>query len=135
MGVECHLFQLILVFCSHPQFMLLHFHSCCHHSLALGNVYCKCVAYLNQYLCLFVESVVLQSPWSVVEQGLLHVPKSLGPRLPHIYIYILKGNVESRDTVLNTWEVELYKVIVEDGKLNYDFIPTSLFGGCPLISG
>ena len=52
-----------------------------------------------------------------------------------IYIYILKGNVESRDTVLNTWEVELYKVIVEDGKLNYDFIPTSLFHGCPLIRG
>ena len=53
----------------------------------------------------------------------------------YIYIYILKGNVESRDTVLNTWEVELYKVIVEDGKLNYDFIPTSLFRGCPLIRG
>ena len=53
----------------------------------------------------------------------------------YLVLYILKGNVESRDTVLNTWEVELYKVIVEDGKLNYDFIPTSLFRGCPLIRG
>ena len=33
--------------------------------------------------------------------------------------------------MLNTWEVELYKVIAENGKLNYDFIPTSLFRGCP----
>ena len=53
----------------------------------------------------------------------------------YIYIYILKCSVESRDTVLNTWEVELYKVIAENGKLNYDFIPTSLFRGCPLIRG
>ena len=51
----------------------------------------------------------------------------------YIYTYILKGSVESRDTVLNTWEVELYKVIAENGKLRYDFIPTSLFRGCPLI--
>ena len=50
-----------------------------------------------------------------------------------MYIFILKCSAESCDTVLNTWEVELYKVIVEDGKLNYDFIPTSLFLGCPLI--
>ena len=34
---------------------------------------------------------------------------------------VLKCSVESRDTVLNTWEVELYKVIAENGKLNYDF--------------
>ena len=52
-----------------------------------------------------------------------------------VIIYILKCSVESRDTVLNTWEVELYKVIAENGKLNYDFIPTSLFRGCPLIRG
>ena len=36
----------------------------------------------------------------------------------NIYIYILKCSVESRTTVLNTWEVELCKVIAEDGKLN-----------------
>ena len=55
----------------------------------------------------------------------------------HIYrfSFILKCSVESCDTVLSTWEVDLYKVIAENGKLNYDFIPTSLFRGCPLIRG
>ena len=50
----------------------------------------------------------------------------------YIYIYIYKCSVESRYTVLNTWEVELYKVIAENGKLNYDFIPTSLSPFCAI---
>ena len=32
-AVECYVFLLIPVICSHPQFVLLHFHSCCHISL------------------------------------------------------------------------------------------------------
>ena len=51
-----------------------------------------------------------------------------------VYFYILKCSIESRDTVLNTWEVELYRVLAKNGKVNYGFIPASLCDGYPLMS-
>ena len=49
-------------------------------------------------------------------------------------MYVLKCSIEYRDRVLNTWEVELYKVIVENGKLIYDFILQACFVVAQYIS-
>ena len=52
----------------------------------------------------------------------------------NIYIYI-KSNFDLRKTVLNTQEQSDVYIVGGKRQINYQFIPTDLFRGCPLIRG